>query len=231
MSFTPQKVVDRLNNGNSKYQGFREANLFFRLNGSQTKIYTQLNTKKLRYRDLLKSIWDQSDRRSIILVVIPDDVEIYENAGIKGAAYGVPRLTGVGDAKPILFIKRELLFTGVAFHEFSHIFGILHLFYMEDPINLGYNCIHGDRVLDTATPGRFSGINQDCTYIPGEGERVYTKEELLIFTRNYASYSDPECMNMWTPGQIQKMRKMVYFNPLLRECRVQVEINDIFVSD
>lgn len=118
-------------------------------------------------------------------------------------------------------------------HEMGHCLGLWHTFHgtgengLDNPcpelVN-GSNCnICGDYVCDTPADPNM-GFDVDFPHCEWNGsgndsnETAYDPDEL-----NIMSYSNPSCMEYFTPDQGKRMRQMISFSSVLQDCLVDPE--------
>ena len=169
----------------------------------------------LKERFVKKQIFENS----IKVLVLPKGIQTLEDertvAITWGKALGIPTRDNPTTGKPIFFVREEVLYTSVFFHELGHVLGLWHTFHGDDQDEEGLNCFFGDYAYDTYTPpSDIQYGHNDCN--------CYTEEELtqekIRSYLNALGYPPPHCME-WeiTEGQFRITRKVHSVNSLLQE--------------
>lgn len=166
----------------------------------------------------------------------------YENNHIDGvdiylfpeSAFKMSRAFRIGE-NSALFVSGEQLFTHIITHEMGHVFNLFHTFHntiiewddypgcLDDCTEEGAkNC--GDKVEDTpADFGIGKILETGCKWIPRERDTCANGQLFSPLENNYMSYVDNECINAFTPLQVERMKKAIANIPHLQDCIYKCE--------
>lgn len=189
------------------------------------------NVKKVSNFDLSVDTFSYRELRrmfvkshSITLIIVHDDLVFKEEEGSKiwGVAWGIPELYNPSLGKPVIVIRETATLNAILAHEMGHVFGLLHSFQNDDMTNKGLNCYSGDKIPDTVTPHRESGVvNETCElWLPDYLDGFYTDAEKHNVVENPMSYSPFNCMKGFTKAQHERIKKIASINSRLQDAEI-----------
>lgn len=165
----------------------------------QHKIIDSVDLMPIKKIDILNfESFAINKKKALNLYIVPD-----QDSNYRGNA--TPDIPNMNCA-----VQRQYIYTSTI-HELLHSMGCLHT-YEEDGTN-GLNTETGDKVCDTHSCPPLKDI-KFCTYtIPG-----LDKKSSEILMCNLMSDSPTVCKRTITKGQGARIKKMIEYNPNLRQC-------------